>query len=58
MVEDQEQLQCTSLDVSHTVTIDRLVTAALEKEKVNVAPSLVTVEFEGVEIRGGWSTSD
>lgn len=53
MVEDQEQLQCT-----HTLTIDRLVTADLEKEKVNVAPSLVTVEFEGVEIRGGWSTSD
>ena len=40
----------TSLDVSRTLTIDRLVTAALEKVKVGVTPDLVTVEFKGVEI--------
>ena len=38
--------RATSLDISPTLTIDRLVTAALKKVKVDIAPDLVTVDFE------------
>ena len=62
-VEDGRRGRATSLDVSCTLTIDRLVTAVLKQEKLDTAPDLVTVEFEGVEIRGGqlvteFTTSD
>ena len=52
-VEDGRRRRAISLDVSHTLTIDRLVTAVLKQEKVDTAPRLVTVEFGGVEICGG-----
>ena len=42
-----------SLNVSRTLTIDRLVTAVLKEEKVDIAPRFVTVKFGRVEIRGG-----
>ena len=42
--------RATSLDVSRTLTIDRLVTTALQTMKVDVAPDLVTVKFGEAEI--------
>ena len=42
--------RATSLDVSRTLTIDRLVTAVLKQEKANVPPGLVTVKFGEAEI--------
>ena len=40
----------TGLYVSRTLTIDRLIAAALEQLKVEIAQGLVTVEFGGVKI--------
>ena len=40
-----------SLDVSRTLTIDRLVPVVLKEEKVETAPDLVTVKFGETEIR-------
>ena len=40
-----------SLDVSCTLTIDRLVPVALKKEKVDIPRGLVTVKFGEAEIR-------
>ena len=42
--------RATSLDISRTLTIDRLVTTALQTMKVDVAPDLVTVKFGEAEI--------
>ena len=52
-VDDGKPRRATGVCVENNADVDDLVTAALEKEKLNVSPGLVTVEFEGVEIRGG-----
>ena len=39
-----------SVCVESTADVDGLIDAVLEKVKVNIAPDLVTVEFEGKEI--------
>ena len=41
----------TFLDVSRTSTIAHIIDTALDKEKVVIAPGLVTVEFKELEIR-------
>ena len=40
----------TFLDVSRTSTIAHIIDTALKKEKVDIAPGLMTVEFKGLEI--------
>lgn len=47
---DGRPSRATSLDVSRTLTIDRLISIVLVKEKVDIAPRLVAAEFEGKEI--------
>ena len=41
----------TSLNGSRTSTIAHIIDTALDKEKVDIAPGLVTVEFKELEIR-------
>ena len=49
-VDDGKPRRATSVRVENNADVDDLVTAALERVKVNVAPDLVTVEFEGKKI--------
>ena len=41
----------TGVCIENSANIDDLIAAALEQEEVDIAPDLVTVEFEGVKIR-------
>ena len=50
-VEDGNSRETTGLRIRSSADIDDLIDAALEKVKVNVVPSLVTVEFNGAKIR-------
>ena len=52
-VEDGNSRETTGLRIRCSADIDDLIDAALEKVKVNVAPSLVTVEFNGAKIHRG-----
>lgn len=49
-VEGGKPRRTTGVLVENDADVHDLITAALEKEKVNLAPDLVTVEFEGFEI--------
>ena len=49
-VDDGKPRRATSVHVKNNADVDDLVSAALQKEQVNIAPGLVTVELEGVEI--------
>ena len=49
-VDDGKPRRATSVRVENNADVDDLVTAALERVKMNVAPDLVTVEFEGKKI--------
>ena len=40
----------TGVCIENSANIDDLIAAALEQEEVDIAPDLVTVEFEGVKI--------
>ena len=57
-VEDGRGRKATSLLVPHDAEIYDVLTAALEKEKVDLAPRFVSVQFDGEEVQSDAKAKD